>query len=168
MIFANYAMDELDIAILKQLQRDGRERFTKIAKDLDVTEGTVRNRVSRLQEDNIVKIIGLIDPHRVGYDAPAMIGLTIQPPHLDTVALELSAMPEVSYLIMVSGEFDLMVEVLCQDREHLAAFITERLQTVAGVQRTETFMILHTYKMAHGAQVVPQSVPQSVPHNGQT
>ena len=145
-------MDDLDFAILEELQRNGRKRFTKIADSLGVTEGTVRNRVARLQEDRVIQIIGMIDPHRVGYEAPAIINLTIQPPHLESAALEIAAMPEVSYLILVSGEFDLMVEVMCRDREHLTAFLTERLQKVAGVQRTETSMILHTYKMAHGAR----------------
>ena len=94
----------------------------------------------------------------MGYDAPALIGVSIQPPYLEEVAEEIAAWPEVSYLIMVSGEFDLMVEVMCQDREHLASLLRDRLQQVTGVRRTESFMILHTYKMAHGAQ--PVSSPE--------
>jgi Lrp/AsnC family transcriptional regulator for asnA, asnC and gidA len=94
----------------------------------------------------------LIDPHLFGYDAPALIGISVQPPHLDDAAAEIAKIAEVSYLIMVSGEFDLMVEVLCRDREHLATVLREKLQKVIGVQRTQTFFILHTYKMAHGAQ----------------
>ena len=157
MEIANNVMDDLDIAILEELQRNGRKRFTKIADTLGVTEGTVRNRVAKLQEDNVIQIIGLLDPHRVGYDAPAVIGVSIQPPHLETAALEIAAKPEVSYLIMVSGEFDLIVEVMCRDREHLASFLTDQLQNVVGVMRTQTFMILHTYKMAQGAQPVAQN-----------
>lgn len=145
-------MDELDLAIIEFLQHDGRRRYTEIAKELGITEGTVRNRVSRLMESGIVQIVGLIDPHRFGYDAPALIGISVQPPHLDDAAAEIAKIAEVSYLIMVSGEFDLMVEVLCRDREHLATVLREKLQKVIGVQRTQTFFILHTYKMAHGAQ----------------
>ena len=147
-------MDELDLSILAFLQKDGRKPFTEIAKELDVAEGTVRNRVSRLVDDQVVQIIGMVDPHQVGYDSPAIIGVSIQPPHLDEAAAAIAALPEVSYLIMVSGEYDLMVEVLCRDREHLASFIRDNLQNVAGILRTQTFMILHTYKLAHGAQPV--------------
>ena len=147
-------MDEIDRAILSFLQKDGRTRFTEIAKELGVTEGTVRNRVAKLQEAHALQIIGMVDPRRIGYDAPAIIGVSIQPPYLEEAAAQIAAWPEVSYLIMVSGEFDLMVEVLCRDRKHLAAFLRERLQQVTGVQRTQTSMILHTYKMAHGAQPV--------------
>ncbi|MCP4359621.1 MAG: Lrp/AsnC family transcriptional regulator [Chloroflexi bacterium] len=149
-------MDDLDLAIIEQLQADGRKRFTKIAQELGVTEGTVRNRVSKLKESQAVQIIGVINPHQIGYDAPAIVGVVVQPPHLEQAAVDIAAMSEVSYLIMVSGEYDLMVELLCRDREHLASFLRDQLQQVVGVQRTETFLILHTYKMAHGAKpIVP-------------
>ena len=129
-------------------------RYTKIAEELGVTEGTVRNRAARLKEENILQIIGMTEPHRMGYEAPAMIGVSVQPALLETVAELIATFPEVSYLILVSGEYDLMVEVLCRNREHLATFVTNELQTIPGVQKTQTFMILHTYKMAHGAKPI--------------
>lgn len=147
-------MDELDISIIEQLQRDGRRRFTDIANELNVSEGTVRNRVARLLESQALQIIGAVDPHKIGYDAPAWIGVTVQPPHLEQAAVDIAMLPEVSYLIMVSGEYDLIVEVFCRNREHLALFLRDHLQNVVGVQRTQTFFILHTYKMAHGARPV--------------
>jgi len=147
-------MDELDLAIIDFLQKDGRKRYTEIAKELDVTEGTVRNRVARLVENHVIQIIGMIDPHRAGYDAPALIGVSVQPALLEETAAQIADIPEVSYLIMVSGEYDLMVEVFCRDREHLTAVIRDHLQKIPGILRTQTFMILHTYKMAHGAQPV--------------
>ncbi len=147
-------MDDLDFAIIRTLQQDGRKRYTEIAKGLAVTEGTVRNRVSRLLDRRVLQIIGLIDPHQMGYDAPAMIAISVRPPHMEEAAAQIGQFAEVSYLVMVSGEYDLMVEVFCRDREHLALFIREKLQNVVGVQRTQTYFILHTYKMAHGASLV--------------
>lgn len=147
-------MDELDRDIIELLRNDGRMRFTKIAEELGVAEGTVRNRVARLQEEKTLQIIGMTDPHRMGYEAPAVICVNIQPPHLEEAAAAFAALPEVSYLIMVSGEYDLLIEVQCRDREHLVSFLHEHLQTIPGVRRTQTFMILHTYKMAHGAEPV--------------
>jgi len=73
---------------------------------------------------------------------------------LEKAAAEIAAMQEVSYLLMVAGEYDLIVEVFCRDREHLAAFLKDRLLQVAGVQRAQTSFILHTYKVAHGAKTV--------------
>lgn len=129
-------------------------RYTEIAKALDVTEGTVRNRVAKLLEENAIQIIGVLDPHRMGFTAPAIIGVSIQPPQLEEAAAEIASMPEVSYLIMVAGDYDLVVEVFCRDREHLASFLRDKLLKVDGVQRTQTSFILHTYKVAHGAKTV--------------
>jgi len=143
-------MDELDLSIIEHLQMNGRKRYTKIAKDLGVTEGTVRNRVSKLLEKQAIQITGLIDPQKMGYEAPAIIGVAITPPYLEEAAAAIADLPEVGYLIMVSGEFDLMVEVFCHDRAHLGLFIREQLQQVVGVQSTKTFVILHTYKMSQG------------------
>jgi len=145
-------MDALDLQILEQLQENGRSRYTAIAQKLGVAEGTVRNRVAKLMDDGGLQVIGMIDPHKMGYNAPAVIGVSVQPPHLDAAASTIAALPQVSYLILVSGGFDLIVEVMCEDRECLASFLRDKLNNITGVQRTETFTILHTYKMAHGAQ----------------
>lgn len=145
-------MDELDIKIINELQRDGRMPFTDIAKTLNVSEGTVRNRVARLIDEQVIHIVGMLDPTHVGFEAPAMIGVTVQPAMLERVAETIASFPEVSYLIMVSGEFDLFVEVFCRDRDDLAAFLNQKLHQVNGVVRTQTFMTLKIFKMAYGAQ----------------
>ena len=153
-------MDTLDLSIVALLQKDGRIRYTEIAKILGVTEGTVRNRVAKLLDEKAIQIIGVLDPHRMGFSAPAIIGVSVQPRQLEEAAAEIAAMAEVSYLIMVAGEYDLIVEVFCRDREHLATFLKDQLLQVDGVQRAQTSFILHTYKVAHGAKtVLTQSVP---------
>lgn len=169
-------MDRIDSEIIKWLQKDGRTPFTDIAKVLGISEGTVRNRVSKLVEDNVIQIVALIDraqigsdatvppvvvgettwvamtdPVEAGFDVPAMIGVSVEPKQLERVAEIVAAFPEVSYLIMVSGEFDLFVEVLCKDRAALASFLNQKLHHVPGVSRTQTFITLKTYKMAYGA-----------------
>lgn len=144
-------MDQIDLDIISSLQSDGRKPFTDIAKELDISEGTVRNRVARLVEERVLQIIGMVDPYRLGFDAPAIISVSVQPPLLESVANTIAKFPEVSYLIMVSGGFDLLVEVLCKDRDHLANFLNEKLLHVPGIVNSETSMILHTYKMAYGA-----------------
>jgi len=151
-------MDQLDLRIIGFLQHDGRKSYTDIAKELGVSEGTIRNRVSRLLEERVLHIVGMIDPKRVGFDAPAMIAVSIQPPMLEKIARQVASFPEVSYLIMVSGEYDLFVEVLCRDREHLATFLNEKLLAIPGVLRSQTFITLRTYKMAYGARpMLPQT-----------
>ncbi len=163
-------MDQIDLDIISFLQSDGRIPFTDIAKALDVSEGTVRNRVARLIEDRILQIVGMVDPYRLGFDAPAVISVSVQPPLLEKVTDTISKFPEVSYLIMVSGEFDLLVEVLCRDREHLASFLNEKMLRVPGVTNTQTSMILRTYKMAYGAlpsiENAIENRPRSIKEDG--
>lgn len=144
-------MDQIDLEIISCLQSDGRIPFTDIAKALKISEGTVRNRVARLVDARVLQIVGMVDPYKLGFDAPAVISISVQPPLLEKVANTIAKFSEVSYLIMVSGEFDLLVEVLCRDRDHLATFLNEKILRVPGITQTQTSMILHTYKMAYGA-----------------
>ena len=143
--------DDLDLAILELLRSDGRKPYTEIAQVLQVSEGTVRNRVARLVQKGVMQIVGLIDPIRLGYDAPAMIGVNVQNADIDEVARKIASFPEVSYLIMVSGGFDLIVEVICRDRTHITEFINQKLRKIPGVAQTQSFFILKTIKMAYGA-----------------
>jgi Lrp/AsnC family transcriptional regulator for asnA, asnC and gidA len=145
-------MDKIDHKIITILQKDGRTPFTEIAKRLNISEGTVRNRVSRLQEQEIIQVVGMVDPYNLGFDAPAMIGVSVEPQKLESAAELIADFEEVSYLVMVSGEFDLIVEVMCRNREALANFLNQKLRRVPGILRTETFFILSTYKMAYGAR----------------
>jgi Lrp/AsnC family transcriptional regulator for asnA, asnC and gidA len=147
-------VDELDRGIVELLQTDGRRPYTEIAQRLGVSEGTVRNRVARLVEEQVLHIVGMVDPYQLGMDAPALIGVTLLPDDWDPAIRAIANFEEVSYLVLVSGEFDLMVEVMCRDRDHLADFLNEKLRRVPGVVRTQTFTILRTYKMAYGARPI--------------
>lgn len=154
-------MDQLDLSIIELLSANGRRPFTEIAQLLGVSEGTIRNRVSRLIEDKVLHIVGLVDPSSLGFDAPAMIGVSITEGDIEEIAAEIAVFPEVSYLIMVSGEFDLMVEVLCKNRDHLANFLNQKLRRIPGVGRTQTFMTLRTFKMAHGVPPILKRISDS-------
>jgi Lrp/AsnC family transcriptional regulator for asnA, asnC and gidA len=149
--FHKSIMDQIDLDIIAYLQSDGRMPFTDIAKSLDISEGTVRNRVARLIQERVLQIVGMVDPYRLGYDAPAVISISVQPPLLNQIAKTISSFSEVSYLIMVSGDYDLLLEVLCKDRDHLASFLNEKLLKVPGIINTQTSMVLRTYKMSYGA-----------------
>jgi Lrp/AsnC family transcriptional regulator for asnA, asnC and gidA len=147
-------VDSLDSAIVEHLQLDGRKPYTEIAQALGVSEGTVRNRVSRLVEERILHVVAMVDPHNLGMDAPALIGVTLQPGDWDPAIGTIANFEEVSYLVLVSGEFDLLVEVMCRDRDHLAEFLNAKLRRVPGVVHTRTFTILRTYKMAWSAKPI--------------
>jgi Lrp/AsnC family transcriptional regulator for asnA, asnC and gidA len=142
-------LDETDRAIIARLQYDGRMSFTDIAAELNISEGTVRRRVKNLTESGVLQVVAVVEPQFLGWNAAGMIGVTVQAGQIDAVAQQIAQFPEVSYLFMASGEFDLFVEVFCKDREHFVSFLNDKLHQVSGVQRTQTFMILKMYKLSY-------------------
>jgi Lrp/AsnC family transcriptional regulator for asnA, asnC and gidA len=142
-------LDEVDRAIIAHLQYDGRMPFTDIAAELGLSEGSVRRRVKLLVDDGILQIVGIVEPQYLDWQAAAMVGVSVQPGHIEAAAEQIARFAEVTYLFMASGGFDLFVEVYCRDRDHFASFLSEQLQKVSGVERTETFMILKMYKLSY-------------------
>ncbi|MFC2025599.1 Lrp/AsnC family transcriptional regulator [Chloroflexota bacterium] len=141
-------MDDLDLLILKALQEDGRTPFTQIAKKVGVAESTIRSRYAGLVERGIVQTIAVIDPFSVGYNSPALIGISTESGAIISVAQTLEQMPEVSYLVLTLGGYDLMVEVFCRDRAHLTDLITNQIQSIPGIRATETLVIGKIFKLS--------------------
>lgn len=166
------ALDALDMAILSQLQEDGRRSLTEMAEALGVSVGTVRNRMSRLIADKTLHVIGRTDPHRVGFRAPATVHVSVRPASLiESVADAIAAFPEASYVASISGEFDLEVDLMCRDTPHLSALITHRLHKLEGVVNTKTNMILRVVKygqpdlrLLEPSQSPRPQAPQEVNH----
>jgi len=142
-------VDKTDRAIISQLQYDGRMSFTDIAAELNISEGAVRRRVKRLINDGMLQIVGIAEPQLLGWNAAGMIGVDVQAGQVEAVAHQIAQFPEVSYLFMASGGFDLFAEVYCQDMDHFVSFLNKKLQKVPGVQRTETYTILKMFKLSY-------------------
>ena len=138
----------LDRRIIEQLQRDGRRPFTAIAADLGISEAAVRARANRLIERGIVQIVGVTDPLRLGFGQMAMIGVHCHADKAWAAAEAIAAFPEVHYLVITTGRFDMVVEVVCEDNEALLRFLTDKLGRVDGVRDSETFVYLRLMKQA--------------------
>ena len=142
-------MDELDNLILQTLQKDGRVPFTQIAKQAGVSETTIRSRYQILVEKGIVRTVGIVDPSALGFQAPAIITVSVEPGMTDQVAKAIAELPEVSYLVMTLGTCDLVVEVFCRDLPHLTNLVTQRVRVIPGVRSTETLIIARSYKLSY-------------------
>jgi Lrp/AsnC family transcriptional regulator for asnA, asnC and gidA len=142
-------MDDLDKLILQTLQEDGRAPFTHIAKQAGVSETTIRTRYRNLVEEGIIRSVGIVDPYALGFQAPALVGVTVEPGMVDQVARTVAEIPEVSYLVMTLGRFDLMIEVFCRDLPHFTRLLTEQIQVIPGVCSTETLMIARSFKLSY-------------------
>ena len=139
----------LDKRIIEHLQADGRRPFTQIALDLGVSEAAVRARTNRLIERGILQVVGVTDPLKLGFHQMAMIGIRCQSDRLVAVAEELAEMPEVDYVVITAGTYDLLIETVCEDNEALLRFLAERLRAIEGVRETETFGYLRLVKQTY-------------------
>ena len=141
-------LDDLDFAILSCLQKDGRMSFTVIAEKLKVSIGTIRTRFNKLIEDGTINIIGRVDPEKVGFRAYAHIAVYVRPATLkEKVAQKIAKLSEVSFLAMTSGDYDLEVDVMCRDNDHLVQFVNT-ISGIEGVNQTKTTIYFKVYKYA--------------------
>ncbi len=141
-------LDDVSKAIIEQLQEDGRRPYATIGKAVGLSEAAVRQRVSRLLETGVMQIVAVTDPMQVGFNREAMIGIEVDG-DIESVANVIEKMPEVSYLVITAGSFDILLEVVCDDDEALLKVINRKIRALPGVRRTETFMYLKLRKQIY-------------------
>ncbi len=141
-------LDSLDFDILSCLQQDGRMSFTVMAQKLDVSIGTIRTRFNKLVDEGVINVIGRVNPEKVGFNSYAHIAVYVRPATLkDAIAQQIALLPEVSFLALTSGEYDLEVDVMCRDNDHLIEFINT-ISAYEGVFQTKTTIYFKVYKYA--------------------
>ncbi len=141
-------LDALSKAIIEQLQQDGRRPYATIAKAVGLSEAAVRQRVQRLTDSGVIQIVAVTDPLQMGFSRAAMIGLRIDG-DVEHVADKLEAMPEVDYVIICAGSFDVLVEVVCENDDHLLELLNRRIREIPGVRSTESFVYLKLRKQIY-------------------
>ncbi len=143
-------MDELDLKIIGLLQRDGRASNATMAQELGVSEGTVRRRLWRLVQEDVIKITAVPNIEKMGYAATALVGVQTRPGKADDVAESLARLEEVHYAAVTTGAFDVFLWVGLESAQRLGDFLHTKLAAVEGVQRTETFVNLAIRKRDYG------------------
>jgi Lrp/AsnC family transcriptional regulator for asnA, asnC and gidA len=145
----DHTLDELDRAIVHELEEDGRRALREIARNLGSSEATVRARVKRLQDANILRIVAFADPERLGNTHLSLVFLTVDPVRHQAVVDALVEMPEVTYVSTVLGRADICAEVLTADNAALWALLNEKMARIEGVRSTETTPILKVHKLRY-------------------
>jgi len=141
-------LDAISKAIIEQLQADGRRAYATIGKAVGLSEAAVRQRVQRLVETGVVQIVAVTDPMQMGFSRQAMIGIKCEG-NLEQLADTLADLPEVDYVVITAGGFDLLVEVVCEDDAHLLGILNDKIRALAGVHGTETFVYLKLRKQLY-------------------
>ena len=142
------AIDEIDKAIIRELQVDGRTAYAKLGPAVGLSQAAVRQRVQRLIESGVMQVVAVTDPLTLGFGLQAMVGVTVDG-DLRQAAAELAEIDEVAYVVVTSGRFDLLVEVVCRDNEQLLALVNDVVRAIPGVRTTETFTYLHLEKQTY-------------------
>ena len=150
-------VDALDRRIIGFLQRDGRVTNTEMARQLRVTETTVRKRVASLIDHGLLAVVGVPDPSIAGLTLSAIIGIRVHLKALRQVSLQLRAYPEVRYVGLATGRYDIIVEAFFTDQEHVLEFVTDRLGVLEGVVAVESSLILKVEKFSYEWEIDEQA-----------
>lgn len=139
-------IDDVDAQIIEFLSRDGRTPFAQIAQQMGVSTGMIRQRYHRLLDEGVLQVVAVTNPTLMGFNTMAQIEVKADVNRLEEIAEEIGAFEEVTYLVFLSGSYDLHVEIVCRDNDHLLDFLTNKLHSVEGVKDSETFIYLHIAK----------------------
>jgi Lrp/AsnC family transcriptional regulator for asnA, asnC and gidA len=141
-------LDDVNKRIIELLQRDGRMSYASIAKTVGLSEAAVRQRVQRLLDNNVMEIVAVTDPLRLGFARQVMVGLKVEG-DARPVAKALAEIPAVDYVVMCAGRYDILAELVCTDDDHLLSLLNEQIRTIPGVTGTETFLYLKLAKQTY-------------------
>ncbi len=139
-------VDKLNISIVRHL-REGRKSYKIIAEDLGVSENTVRSRVSKLEDEGVLEIVGLVDPETVPRHRVVMVGVKLTTMDLVKKGEEFSHVRGVVSVSVVTGRFDLILMVLLKEGFGLLEFYTEEVSRLEGVQSVESFVVYKSYNL---------------------
>jgi Lrp/AsnC family transcriptional regulator, regulator for asnA, asnC and gidA len=142
------ALDDVAKSIIEQLQQDGRRPYATIAVAVGLSEAAVRQRVQRLLKAGVIQIVAVTDPLQLGFARQAMIGIRVEG-DIEAVAEQVEKFPEVDYVVITAGSFDLLVETVCEDDEHLLELLNDRIRAIPTVRSTETFVYLKLRKQTY-------------------
>jgi len=141
-------IDEIDKAIVRALQVDGRMSYAKLGPEVGLSQAAVRQRVQRLIDSGVMQVVAVTDPLSIGFTVQAMIGVRADG-DLRALATNLGALPEIDYVVIASGRFDLLVEVVCEDADHLMVLLNDVIRAMAGVRSAEAFTYLDLVKQTY-------------------
>jgi Lrp/AsnC family transcriptional regulator, regulator for asnA, asnC and gidA len=152
-------LDLLDIAIVRELERDGRASFRDIARELEVSERAVSGHFTQLVDDGVLRVIAVGNPLNLGFEAMSWLGITLRgDADHDLVCSQLAAVPEIDYVVVPSGRYDLMAELVCRDRAGLLRALTHDVGAISGIAHVESFLYLRLlYRSTAGAWGVGRS-----------
>ncbi|HJO59367.1 MAG TPA: Lrp/AsnC family transcriptional regulator [SAR202 cluster bacterium] len=139
-------VDDLDNQIIETLSLDGRMSNASIARNLGVSEGTIRRRLNILKDEGIIDIKVVLNPNYVASETEAIIGIQVDLPVIRQVVLKLNQINEIRWVNITSGSFDIFVNVSTKSLSDLLELLQNKIGNIDGVKKIETFTTLDVPK----------------------
>jgi Lrp/AsnC family transcriptional regulator for asnA, asnC and gidA len=141
-------LDDTAKQIIELLQDDGRLSYSAIAKKVGLSEAAVRHRVQKLIEGGVMQVVAVTDPMQMGFARQAMIGVKVTG-NVREVAAELAAMDKLDYVVITTGRFDILAEIVVESDDELLELVSEKISALDRVVTTETFVYLRLEKQTY-------------------
>ena len=143
------ALDAINKRLIELLQTDGRMSYAALAKAVGLSEAAVRQRVQRLLDTGVMQIVAVTDPLTLGFARQVMIGIRVAG-DVRKVTEALTRVPEIAYVVICAGGYDLLAELVCTNDDHLVALLSDTVRAIEGVVATETYVYLKLAKQTYG------------------
>jgi Lrp/AsnC family transcriptional regulator for asnA, asnC and gidA len=139
-------IDELDARIISILQKDGRISNTDIGRMIDVSESTVRSRIKRLTEDEIIQIVAVSNPLKLGFEITGDLYITVDMKKMDSVVEKLKEFRELWYIVATTGSSNINVEFVAKNLGELHDLVYNRISQIEGIEQIRTSVIMKYIK----------------------
>ncbi len=139
-------MDELDLVLIRELESDGRQTNTDLARKIGTSKATARRKLKKLLDDDIIKVVAVANPPALGYKTVATMGINVRPGDVDTVADKLASYDNVHFVIVSTGRYDIIAWMMFKEPEDLSDFLRTELGSIKGLVSVETMINLKIIK----------------------
>lgn len=141
-------LDDISKRIIELLQGDGRLSYSAIAEHVGLSESAARHRVQKLIESGVMQVVAVTDPMQMGFARQAMIGIKVSG-DVRKVAAKLSKMEQLDYIVITTGRFDILAELVAESDDELLTVVSGQISAVDNVLMTETFVYLQLEKQTY-------------------
>ncbi|MCL1911779.1 MAG: Lrp/AsnC family transcriptional regulator [Leptospirales bacterium] len=139
-------IDDLDAGIISRLQIDGRTSNTELAKALKVSEATIRTRLKRLTDDNIIQIVAVSNPFKLGFEVTGDLNIRVDMKKMDNVIAALKGFNELWYIVVTTGACNINAEFVVKNLAGLHDLVYNRLSLIDGIEQIDTSIIMKYIK----------------------
>ena len=122
--------------------------YAALAKKIGLSEAAARQRVQRMLDAGMMQIVAVTDPLTLGFRRQVMVGMKVEG-DMRAVAEKIAQIPEVDYVVVCAGSYDILAELVCTDDEHLLGLLNDKIRPIDGVQSTETYVYLKLAKQTY-------------------